>query len=302
MKAPLVSVIMSFWNAERFIGEAIESVLHQTFDGWELLLIDDGSSDASTATALQYAKNCPEFVRYLEHKNHKNFGLPASRNVGVANAKGAYIALLDADDVWLPNKLEQQLEILFEYPEAEMVFGCSEYWRSWTGNVGDIGKDTLVQAAIPMTEVQVPPALLRLTLAGAPTPPPSNILVRTKALIGVGGFEDIFNGIYATYEDQAFLAKLYLTLPIFVSNQCWDKYRLHSDSLCAVQEREGRAATARLFYLRWLDSYLATQKITDPEIQRLLRKALWSSEHPFAHKFVRRGFGIAGRLKRKLTL
>src|ERR1700719_2730073 len=248
MKTPLVSVVICFLNAQRFMREAIESVFQQSFEDWELLLVDDGSSDASSEIALQYAKDYPQTVRYFQHKDHKNLGLSASRNVGVANAKGEYIAVLDADDLWLPNKLEQQVGILSEYPEMGMVFGCSEYWRSWTGNSEEIGRDTLVQAGFPLKGVQAPPALLRVTLTGAQTPPPSDILFRRQAAIRVGGFEDAFTGMY---EDQAFLAKMYLNVAIFVSDQCWDKYRLHSGSLCAVQEKEGREPIVRRFYLKW---------------------------------------------------
>src|SRR5262245_49569485 len=99
---PLVSVIMIFLNAERFFLEAIESVFAQTYSNWELLLIDDGSTDGSTEIALRYAKNSPEKVRYFEHNGHCNRGTAASRNLGLSQARGDYIAQLDADDVWFP--------------------------------------------------------------------------------------------------------------------------------------------------------------------------------------------------------
>jgi glycosyltransferase involved in cell wall biosynthesis len=67
---PLVSVIIIFWNAERFIAEAIESVFAQTYRAWELLLVDDGSSDGSMAIARRYAERDPQRVRYLEHPKH----------------------------------------------------------------------------------------------------------------------------------------------------------------------------------------------------------------------------------------
>src|SRR4030095_6915955 len=108
----LVSVILIFLDAEPFIQEAIESVFAQTYDHWELLLVDDGSSDGSTAIARHYVEQCPENVRYFEHQGHQNRGMNASRNLGLRHARGKYIALLDADDVWLPVKLEQQVAIL----------------------------------------------------------------------------------------------------------------------------------------------------------------------------------------------
>src|SRR5262245_21147944 len=100
----LVSVIISFLNAERFIQEAIESVFAQGYEHWELLLVDDGSTDESTAIARRYTAQHPERVRYLEHAGHQNRGLSASRNLGIRHAQGEYIAFLDADDVWLPHR------------------------------------------------------------------------------------------------------------------------------------------------------------------------------------------------------
>src|SRR5438128_12540181 len=99
-RKPLVSAIIIFLNAEQFIQEAIESVFAQTYDNWELLLVDDGSTDGSTAIARSYLERHPRRVRYLEHSEHANRGMSASRNIGSRYARGEYIAFLDADDVW----------------------------------------------------------------------------------------------------------------------------------------------------------------------------------------------------------
>src|SRR5689334_8794235 len=116
--APLVSVVLIFLNEERFLSEAIDSVLVQTYSNWELLLVDDGSVDGSSRIAKQYAEQNTERVRYVEHPGHENRGMSASRNLGIQNASGEFIAFLDADDVWLPNKLRRQLAILSEHPDA----------------------------------------------------------------------------------------------------------------------------------------------------------------------------------------
>ena len=79
-----VSVICIFYNAERFFREAIDSVLEQEFDDFEFLLVDDGSTDGSTAIALEYVAQHPDRVRYLEHEGHANRGMSATRNLGLA--------------------------------------------------------------------------------------------------------------------------------------------------------------------------------------------------------------------------
>ncbi len=82
---PFVSAIVIFLNENRFLQEAIESIFAQTYDHWELLLVDDGSTDESSDIALRYAERHPEKVRYLEHAGHENRGMSVSRNLGIAN-------------------------------------------------------------------------------------------------------------------------------------------------------------------------------------------------------------------------
>src|SRR5436190_7341573 len=117
-----VSIVTPFLNAERFITESIESVLAQTWHGWELLLIDDGSTDGSTAIAQRYAAAHPEKIRYLTHQERRNCGASASRNLGARHARGEYLAFLDADDVYLPRKLEEQVPLLDAQPDAAMLY------------------------------------------------------------------------------------------------------------------------------------------------------------------------------------
>lgn len=140
---PLVPGIIIFLNAQKFIEEAIQSVFAQTYDNWELLLVDDGSTDESTEIAQRYAEKYPEKVRYLDRENHQNLGISAARNLGIANAKGEYIAFLDADDIWLPNKLEQQLAILEAQPEATMLYGSTTLWYWWTDDSEDSQGDRI---------------------------------------------------------------------------------------------------------------------------------------------------------------
>jgi len=145
----MVSVIIIFFNAEGFLEEALESVFGQTYDAWELLLVDDGSNDGSTAIAQRYTEQHPGKVRYLEHTDHQNRGMSASRNLGIANAQGVYIAFLDADDVWLSNKLDRQVAILDSQPEAAMVYGPAQWWYSWTGRVEDRLRDYIPEPGVP---------------------------------------------------------------------------------------------------------------------------------------------------------
>jgi len=120
-KQPLVSVIMPCYNGEKFIGEAIESVINQTCKNWELIVVDDGSTDNSKEIIRQYCI-ADKRIQYIQHK--KNKGIPFARNTGIRASKGEYIALLDQDDKWLSNKLDLQLDKFYmSKPEIGLVFG-----------------------------------------------------------------------------------------------------------------------------------------------------------------------------------
>src|SRR2546428_8397128 len=161
---PLVSVIIIFLNAEKFIEEAIESVFAQTYNHWELLLVDDGSTDASTEVARRYAEQHPAKIHYLEHDGHQNRGMSASRNLGIRHAKGEYITFLDADDVWLPHKLARQVDLMALQPEAAMIYGAPQLWYSWTGRSEDVQRESLQATTIEPNTLVRPPTLLALFL------------------------------------------------------------------------------------------------------------------------------------------
>ena len=121
---PQVSIIMPCYNAGLFINQAIDSVLSQTFQNWELLVIDDCSSDGSDKLIKTYCES-DDRIKYFKTK--KNSGSPMlPRNIGVENAKGQYLAFLDSDDIWLSTKLESQMRLM-QQKDAAFVF--SDYER-----------------------------------------------------------------------------------------------------------------------------------------------------------------------------
>ena len=113
---PLVSVVIPVFNGERFLREAVQSVLDQQYAPLEIIIVDDGSTDG-TATV---ARSLPATVRYLHQPNQ---GPAAARNRGIEQAQGGLIAFADADDLWPPAKLELQLPYLINDPGVEIVMG-----------------------------------------------------------------------------------------------------------------------------------------------------------------------------------
>lgn len=115
---PKVSVIMPSYNKEKYIGKAMESIIRQTYSDWELIIIDDCSSDNSVKVIHSFQD---KRIRFYE--NTCNIGIAENRNRGIELANGKYIALLDADDISLPRRLEKEVDYLEQHPEIDVVFG-----------------------------------------------------------------------------------------------------------------------------------------------------------------------------------
>jgi glycosyltransferase involved in cell wall biosynthesis len=275
---PLVSVIVPFLNAGRFLREAIESVRAQTYDRWELMLVDDGSTDESRDVARAAAAAEPDRVRYFQHPDRVNRGTSASRNLGVRHSRGQLIAFLDGDDVWLSGKLDAQIRLLAQYPEAGVLYGETEYWYSWTGNPDDRKRDSIPDVGVASTRVVRPPTqLIRCLLGDATVPCTCSIIVRADVIARVGGWEESFTGMF---DDQAFYAKLMLREPVLVATECWDRYRRHSTSMYQTAKREGTVRGERLAYLAWVRQYVRQQGFASSPVSRAVARAMWVEQHP----------------------
>jgi glycosyltransferase involved in cell wall biosynthesis len=285
---PVVTVVMIFLNGQRFMREAIESVAAQTFGSWELILVDDGSTDGSTRLARDIAAQCPMQIRFLEHPAHENRGTGASRNLGIRSGRGKYIAFLDCDDVWHPEKLARQVDILTRHPEAAMVYNATMCWYGWTGNPEDAAHDRPRPLGVEADQLVHPPEMIpRLLLDEGQTPGTCSVLLRREAVESVGGFEDSFRLLY---EDQAFFYKLFLRHAAFVQAGQWDWYRQHAASTCHVAAGRSRLSPrhpAHGRFLAWFAGYLPTTGITDRSIETALARARRPFLHPHRYRVER---------------
>lgn len=126
-KSPKISVVMPAYNAEKYIGEAIESILHQTFSDFELIIIDDGSIDWTREIIEQYVQKDP---RVIWIKNEKNMQISATLNRGVQFARGEYIARMDADDRSVPDRFEKQVVFLDDNLDIGIVWWSMQLFNS----------------------------------------------------------------------------------------------------------------------------------------------------------------------------
>jgi glycosyltransferase involved in cell wall biosynthesis/O-antigen/teichoic acid export membrane protein len=262
---PLVSVVLIFHNDERFLEEAVQSVCGQRLADWELILVDDGSTDRSTQIARDLAAHDGR-IRYVEHPRHENRGMSASRNLGVAHTTTPYIAFLDADDVWVPNKLAEQANLLDSMPDVALVCGAQLYWYSWDPEATYLDR-TVLTGGIADRRLDPPEATLALRPLGRGDSVEVDLLVRRTAFDAVGGFEERFRGLF---EDQAFVAKILLRYPIYISSRVWLRYRHHNASTIAQTTRKDYWRLKGVF-LDWLEEDAG--RLADSRVSAAVRRA-----------------------------
>jgi len=253
MSRPRVSVVTIFLDEERFLGEAIESVRAQTFSDWELILVDDGSRDRSAEIARSYADADPARIRYLQHPGGTNRGMSASRNHGLNESRGDLLAFLDADDVWLPDKLSEQVERLDAEPRAALVYGRTLIWHGWAER--PVTADFCYPLGVEPDRLYEPPRLFNVLMRNrAQTPTTCNAIMRRTLFDRVGGFADAFTGMF---EDQVFFAKALLSVSAYVDSRIWAKYRQHDASCSGRAPGSVDELRSRLRFLAWLRAYVA---------------------------------------------
>lgn len=176
---PLVSVIIPAYNAESYLAITLESVLNQTFSNFEILIIDDGSTDKTTHIALKYSL-LDDRIRLIKQDNH---GVATSRNVGIKYAKGEYLAFLDADDIWLPHKLETHIEHFHNTPNLGLSFGKVEF-------ITVDGHSTKQYSNSRLQNIH-PEDLYYENLVITP----SNAVIPKQVFAEIGGFDPEINGM-----------------------------------------------------------------------------------------------------------
>ncbi len=296
---PLISVVIPVYNRDKYLDESISSVFAQTYDHWELILVDDGSTDASYEMELAYAAKHPDKIRCVTHEGRANRGISASRNRGSREARGAYVACLDSDDMWVPTKLEHQVSILNRHPEVGMVVGATKYWHP-----GEARLDQVLLAGGPRDQLVQPPQLFHdmYPMGDGTAPSMNTVLLRKDVIERIGGWEESFR---TTYEDQAMLCKVYLTEPVYISSELGDIYRQHPESIMKTELVGIRYFRKRYLFLAWLEQWMKT---THPERSaelKLVQAAerdpeLWPFRDPIRYNAFR-SFKKAVRLAGKVT-
>lgn len=208
---PTISAIIPVYNGEKTIQETIESVLNQTWFDLELIVINDGSQDSTLDIISSISDSRIKVFSY------PNAGLAASRNRGISHASGEYIAFLDADDLWTPNKLESQWKALQENPQAAVAY-------SWTDCVDESGQFLRRGSYITVNGDAYSNLLLIDFLENG-----SSALIRRQAIDAVGGFDESLTAA----EDWDLWLKLASRYHFVAVASAQILYRVSTDSMSA---------------------------------------------------------------------
>ncbi len=237
MDTPLITIIIPTYNRADFIGEAIESVCMQTYANWELIIVDDASTDLTETLVKKYiAKD--RRIHYL--KNSANLGISKTRNRGLREARGEYVAMLDSDDLWLdPEKLEKQITAFGENPKLGII-------GTWITFIYKTPNETKKQnASFAIHDAEIRRSFLYKNHIAQ-----SSVLFLKKAALVAGGYDenlatmedhDLWLNIGTRYEVE--------TLPIYATG-----YRIHENSV--TKSRSKQVALDELSVIsRWKKSY-----------------------------------------------
>ena len=210
---PYITALINTYNQEKFIAEAIESVLAQDFPAseMEILVVDDGSTDSTPEIVRRYADR-------VRHIRKENGGQASALNLGFAEARGEIVALLDSDDVWLPQKVRRVVEAFAAHPEAGMVFHPCATWNQSENRSEEDGSFVPVKGYLPAD----PHSLLRI--AGVTT---SATAMRRQIAHQI---LPVPNDV-VLYADSYLIAAGIFMAPVATIPRCLTRYRLHGGNL-----------------------------------------------------------------------
>jgi len=215
---PLVTVIIPTFNRASIVGRAIRSVLGQTYPDWELLVVDDASTDGTEREVRSYSD---KRIKYIRHQNNRR--VSAARNTGIRCARGEYVSFLDDDDEWLPEKLEREVEVLQNSdPDVGLVYSGKTVYD-------ELGR--VLQVRMPTLSGWVYDAMLDRHFIGSP----SRVTVRKQVLDRVAGFDESF----VNCQDYDLWLRVAKVSKIAVVPHCLVKRYLLSDQMSGSLRRIG---------------------------------------------------------------
>jgi glycosyltransferase involved in cell wall biosynthesis len=263
---PLATVILPVYNSERFLGRTLDSIFAQTYPHFELLAVDDGSTDGSAQILEEYAGRFSDRMRILRHPDNKNRGVSAARNLAWENGCGTYTAFIDADDCWHPEKLASQVALMETHPDTGLCFTQARLLR----DAEDISylhrQDTIGRIDADDTR-----STFWQLVTGSLQCAFSSVMVRNEAVMAKAPFD--LNLPYQS-EDRIFLCKMAAGTSFTGLEQTLADYRIHDDNFTARIVRNGQAAQVFLDLQLRLMRWFIREKHNRPFARLIVRHAV----------------------------
>lgn len=272
--APRVTVLTTVFNGEKYLDETIASVLASDYDDFEYVVVDDGSTDSTPAILEKWRSQDPRIVVL---RNEANRGIPAAANIGLAAARGAYIARIDGDDLSEPGRLSIQVQVLDQQPDVVMV-SMNYYLMRSDGRI------------LRTTRHDAPPEVIEYLLNfGNAVGGHSQVMYRRAPVMALGGYDETFP-VALDYELWTRLVRVGRILILPTAGM---RYRLHAESISSRSAARQRNVSAEISR-RALNRYLG-REVTDHEL--LAVTTLWRRRHPAgdlaaAQSVLREAYGI----------
>jgi glycosyltransferase involved in cell wall biosynthesis len=254
---PLVSVVIPSYNHARFVTQAVDSGLAQTYPNVEVIVVDDGSKDGTRQSLKPYLGR----IRYIYQENQ---GLAAARNTGIQAAQGAYVALLDADDLWHPQKLQRQLAYLAAHPNVALLAAAE---TTTLPNSWPVIPDTSPFGACPVPVEQ---------LAMCSRFGPSGVVVARECFGRVGFFDTTLRSV----EDRDMWLRIANHYPVHMLTEVLWYYRLHGNNMSGV------ARVMEDYELKVIRRWLSSAEGSRAEklfAQRILARASYAAAVRYAN-------------------
>lgn len=281
---PVVTIVITAYQKARYIARAMESVLDQTFKNFEVIVVDDGSTDDTESIVKSYAEK-DQRVRYIYQQNQ---GPGSARNTGIRHAQSDLIALLDGDDAWLPDKLDLQMKVITTYPEIALLFTNSRYIssidQSSTTHADNYYHDYVIThfELLPLdqfdsvylfVDIDCPEKFALKNVFNL-----STVLLRRSAWEAVGGFNELLRGP----EDLDFWTRAALKNCRFAySSHIGAVYYKNETSLVQLNERTALEQLKHALYAYQSPEYEPIRDTTRQLVQKRYRQliALYSNQY-----------------------
>lgn len=259
MSVPQVSVIIASYNYARYLPSALDSVLSQTFQDFEIILVDDGSTDESLAICERYASQYPSLIQLYTHARHANKGMPRSWNLAIEKSRGKYIAFLGADDIWLAHKLERQVQVFAEFPNVSLVYSLA-YTIDAEGNFRNNRETIGKPVAQPQRAVK--------ELIQENSVPALTASFRRSWIEKKGGFDESLEAL----ADWDLWLRIAADAQIFCVPEPLALYRIHGANSYSALVQSRKVATDWLVVLKKVKANLAKDNPDAAEVKSIIWK------------------------------